>query len=145
MPAKKKLHEATSLENLVGLISELEANKERVQKLIQQFPEDLKNHRVFCAYAGKINDILKLKIQTEKVDPFHLLSETLQTVAIFLAENEEVSAAHYIGDHVEEIEEKILQQWWNYQEIDTKDKSKIQKKELKKVSNLSEKGVRNKS
>ena len=146
MPAKKKLHEAisTSLKDLMVLINELKANKELVQEQIKGSPEDLKNHRVFCAYTGKISDILKLKIQTEKMDPLRLLSEALQTVAVYLAENGEVSAAHCIGDHVEEIEEKIIQQWWSFQEIEKADQNRVQDKRSNKVSNPLEKGAPNK-
>jgi hypothetical protein len=102
---KKKLPEpiSTSLNELSKLITELEENKEIVRELIKQSLDDLKNHRVYCAYTGKISDVLKLIIQTEKIDPSRLLSEALQVIAIFLAENSEISAAHYIGDHVEEI------------------------------------------
>ena len=82
------------LSDLSRLINELEENKKVVQILIKKSPDDLKNHRVYCAYVGKIQDLLKLKIQTGKMDPMHLLSETLQTVAVYLAENKEVSAAH---------------------------------------------------
>jgi len=144
MPAKKILHDnfSTSMNDLVKLKNDLEANKEIVQELIYQSPNDLKNHRVYCAYTGKLNDILKLKIYSERMDPFRLLSEVLQTVAVYLAENNEVSAAHCIGDHVQDIEEKVIQQWWNYQE--NLDLNGQQKKELKKVLNPSKKGILNK-
>lgn len=146
MPAKKKLHEttSTSLNDLIRLIKELQANKEIVQELIHQSPDELKNHRVFCAYTGKINEILKLKIHTERMDPFRLLSEVLQTVAVYLAENNEVSAAHCIGNHVEDIEEKVIKQWWDYQEYGNKDLNGQQEKELEKVLNPSKKGGQNK-
>ena len=39
----------------------------------------------------------------------------------YLAENKEISAAHLMGDHVEKIEEKVIQQWWDYQELGIKD------------------------
>ncbi len=141
MLEKKKLPEpvSTSLNELAKLITELEKNKEVVQELIKQSPDDLKSHRVYCAYTGKISDVLKLKIQMEKIDPSRLLSEALQAIAIYLAENNEISAAHYIGDHVEEIEEKVIQQWLKYQENEKINQNEPQKKELKKVSNLLEK------
>ncbi len=135
---------STSLNGLSTLIKELKSNKEIVQGLIKNFPDDLKNHRVFCTYSGKINDALKLRILSEKIDPSHLLSKALETIAVYLAENSEISAAHYIGDHVEEIEEKVLQQWRNYQEIEKLNRIEPQKKELKKASNPSEKEVQNK-
>ena len=146
MREKKKLPEpiSTSLNELSKLITELEENKEIVQELIKQSPDDLKNHRVYCAYTGKISDVLKLRIQTEKIDPSRLLSEALQTIAVFLAENNEISAAHYIGDHVEEIEEKVIQQWLKYQETEKANQNEPQEKELKKSSNLLEKEAQSK-
>ncbi|MEK9627846.1 MAG: hypothetical protein VW455_02365 [Nitrospinota bacterium] len=132
------------LSDLSRLINELEENKKVVQKLIKKSPDDLKNHRVYCAYIGKIQDLLKLKIQTGKIDPMQLLSETLQTVAVYLAENKEVSAAHLIGDHVEKIEEKVIQQWWDYQELEAKGQKRQQEIKLKKSSNPSIKGAINK-
>ena len=131
-----------SLQELSKLIKELGKNKEIVHGLIRQSPDDLKNHRVYCAYTGKISDALKLRIQTEKIDPSRLLSEALQVIAIYLAENNEISAAHFIGDHVEEIEGKVIQQWRNYQEIEKPDGQL--KKELKTASNPLEKEARNK-
>ncbi len=135
---------SVSLKELSKLIEELGRNKEIVLGLIKQFPDDLKNHRVYCAYTGKISDALKLRIQTEKIDPSRLLSEALQVIAIYLAENSEISAAHFIGDHVEEIEEKVIQQWRNYQEVEKLVLNGQQKKELKTVSNPLEKEAPNK-
>ena len=92
MLEKKKFPKtiSTSLNDLQILVKELEANKEIVQRLIKESPEDLKNHRVYCAYTAKIGDILKIKIQGEKLNPLRLLSEALQAIAIHLAENNEI-------------------------------------------------------
>ncbi len=146
MLEKKKFPKtiSTNLNDLQILIKDLEINKEIVQELIKKSPDDLKNHRVFCAYTGKIGDILKIKIQEEKIEPLRLLSEALQTIAIYLAENNEISAAHHIGDHVEEIEEKVIQQWWNCQEFEKINQNEQQGKKLKKVSNLLENEAQNK-
>ncbi len=146
MQTKEKLTESisTSLNDLKILIKELEENKEIVQELIKRFPEDLKIHRIYCAYTGKINDVLKLRIQAEKINPSRLLSEALQAIAILLAESNEISAAHFIGDHVEEFEEKVIQQWLKYPEIEKINQNQLQEKELRIASNPLESEMENK-
>ena len=103
---------SANLDRLDVLLSGLVELKEIVRDLINDFPKDLKSHRVYCAYAGKILETIKISIQAENMDPDWLLSEALKTVALFLAENEEVRAAKLVGNHVGEIEEKVKNLWW---------------------------------
>ena len=119
MQGKIKMPEPFSAnqDHLDDLLSGLMELKEIVRELINDFPDDLKTHRVYCTYAGKILETIKTRIQTENMDPDWLLSEALKTVAIFLAENEEVSAAKLLGNHVEEIEEKVKNIWWQPEQI----------------------------
>lgn len=107
---------SASLDRLDELLSGLEELKEIVRNLIHEFPDDLRIHRVYCTYAGKILDTIKSQTQVENMDPDWLLSEALKTVALFLAENEEVGAANLVGEHVEDIEEKVKQIWWQPEE-----------------------------
>jgi hypothetical protein len=100
-------------EQLLGLV-EL---REIVRDTINKFPDDLKSHRVYCTYAGKILETIKTRIQTENMDPDWLLSEALKTVALFLAQKEEISAAELVGNYVEEIEEKVKNIWWQPEQI----------------------------
>ena len=82
-----------NLDRLDELLSGLEELKEIVRNLIHDFPG------VYCAYAGKILETIKTRIQVENMDPDWLLSETLKTVALFLAENGEIGAANLVGNH----------------------------------------------
>ena len=100
-------------EQLSGLV-EL---REMVRETINNFPDDLKSHRVYCVYAGKILETIKTRIQTENMDPDWLLSEALKSVALFLAESGEICAAKLVGNHVGEIEEKVKNIWWQLGKI----------------------------
>lgn len=103
---------SANLDRLDDLFQGLDELKKIILNLILDFPDDLKTHRVYCAYAGKILETIKTRIQVESMDPDWLLSEALKTVALFLAENGEVGAANFVGNHIEEIEEKVKQTWW---------------------------------
>jgi hypothetical protein len=108
---------STNLDCLDEQLSRLVELREMVREMIVNFPEDLKSHRVYCAYAGKILETIKTRIQTKNMDPDWLLSEALKTVALFLAEHGEICAAKVVGNHVEEIEEKVKKLWWQPEEI----------------------------
>ncbi len=101
-----------NLDHLNELLSDLEEFKRTIRGLIHDFPDDLKTHRVYCTYAGKILDTIKIRSQIESMDPDWLLSEALKMVALFLAESGEISAANLVGNNVETIEEKVKQIWW---------------------------------
>ncbi len=124
-----------NLDRLDELCSGLEELKEIVRNLIHDFPDDLKIHRVYCAYAGKILETIKTRNQVENMDPDRLLSEALKTVALFLAENGEIGAANLVGNHVEEIEEKVKQIWWQPEETKVSSLNIKQEPSLKSSSN----------
>lgn len=100
------------MEHLDELLSELEELKQIIGSLIHESPDDLKTHRVYCTYVGRVLDTIKIRSQIESMDPDWLLSEALKIVALFLAESGEIRAANLVGNHVEEIEEKVKQIWW---------------------------------
>ena len=108
---------SAKLDRLNVLLSGLVELKEIVRDLINGLPEDLKSHRVYCAYAGNILETIKTSIQAENMDPDCLLSEALKTVAIFIAGNEEICAAKLVGNYVEVIEEKVKKIWWQPEEV----------------------------
>ena len=128
-----------NLNRLDVLLSGLVELKEIVRGLINDFPEDLKSHRVYCTYAGKILETIKTSIQAENMDPDWLLSEALKTVALFLAENDEIRAAKFVGNHVEEIEEKVKKIWWQHEEVKVSSQNIKQEPPLKSFSNHLEK------
>jgi hypothetical protein len=64
---------SVNLNRLDVLLSGLVELKEIVRDLINDFPEDLKSHRVYCTYAGKILETIKTSIQAENMDPDWLL------------------------------------------------------------------------
>ncbi len=133
-----------NLGQLDEILSELVEQKEIVRKLIQDFPDDLKIHRVYCAYVGKTLETIKTRVQVENIDPDWLLSEALKTIALFLAENGEIGAANLVGNHVEEIEDKVKQIWWQPEEIKVSNLNIKQEPSLKNSSNPLVKSVRNK-
>ena len=126
---------SVNLNRLDVLLSGLVELKEIVRDLINGFPEDLKSHRVYCTYAGKILEIIKTSIQAENMDPDWLLSEALKTVALFLAENDEIRAAKLVGNHVEEIEEKVKKIWWPPEEVKVTSQNIKQEPPLRSFSN----------
>ncbi|MBC8287638.1 MAG: hypothetical protein H8E42_09235 [Nitrospinae bacterium] len=135
---------SANLDHLDELLSGLEELKEIVRNLIYEFPDDLKTHRVYCAYTGKILETIKTRAQVENMDPDWLLSEALKTVALFLAENGEIGAANLVGNHVEEIEEKVKQIWWQPQEIKVSSLNIKQEHSLESSSNHLVKPVKGK-
>ena len=135
---------STNLDHLEVLLLNLEELREIVRNLIQDFPDDLKIHRVYCAYSGKILEAIKTRVQIENIDPDWLLSESLKTVALFLAENEELGAANLVGNHVEEIEEKIKQKWWQPEETKVSNLNIKREPSLKSSSNHLVKPIKNK-
>jgi len=130
---------SSNLDRLDELLSGLMELKEIIRDSIDDFPDDLKNHRVYCAYAGKILETIKISIQAENIDPDWLLSEALKTVALFLAENKEIRAAKLVGDHVEEIEEKVKKIWWQPEAAKVSNQNIRQELLLKSFSNHLEK------
>jgi hypothetical protein len=119
MQEKTKMSKPLSenLDHLDDLLLGLVELQGIVRELINDFPDDLKSHRVYCAYSGKILETIKTRIQAENIDPDWLLSEALKTVALFLVENNEFCAAKLVGNHVEEIEEKVKNLWWQPEQI----------------------------
>ncbi len=135
---------SVNLDHLDELLLEIEELKEIVRNLIQDFPDDLKIHRVYCTYVGKVLEAIKIRVQVENIDPDWFLSEALKTVALFLAENEEISAANLVGNHVEDIEEKVKQIWWQPEERTVSSLNIKQEPSVKSSSNRLVKPVKNK-
>jgi len=135
---------SANLDRLDELLSGLEELKETVRNLIDDYPDDLKTHRIYCAYAGKILETIKIRIQAENMDPDWLLSEALKTIALFLAENGEIGAANLVGNHVEEIEEKVKQIWWQPEETKVSSLNIKQEPSSKSSSNHLVKPAKNK-
>jgi len=131
-------------DHLDKLLSELVEQKEIVRNLIHDFPDDLKIHRVYCAYVGKFLETIRTRVQVENIDPDWLLSEALKTVALFLAENEEIGAAKLVGNHVEEIEEIVKKIWWQLEETKVSSLNIKQEPSLKSSSNPLVKPAKNK-
>ena len=130
---------SVNLDRLDVLLSGLVELKEIVRDLINDFPEDLKSHRVYCAYVGKILETIKISIQAEDMDPDWLLSEALKAIALFLAENDEIRAAKLVGNHVEEIEEEVKKIWWQHEKVKASSQNIKQEPPLKSFSSHLEK------
>ena len=72
-----------NLGKLDAILLELVEQKEILRNLIHDFPDDLKIHRVYCAYVGKTLETIKTRVQVENIDPDWLLSEALKQLRFF--------------------------------------------------------------
>lgn len=62
-------------------------------------------------YVDRIVDVLKARQQTKRLDRNQLLLESLQTVVQFLLDRGETDCAQVLGDHLEEIEQRVKRTW----------------------------------
>jgi hypothetical protein len=85
--------------------------KQAVQKVLKVSPEDIQLHRIHGMYTGHILDIRKTMMQEQTVDRDQLLIDALRTVVNFLLQKGEGESARFIGDHLEEIGNKVKTFW----------------------------------
>lgn len=96
---------------LLQLMEEMIAAKQAVQAVLKISPEDIQLHRIHGMYTGHILDIRKTMMQEQAVDRDQLLIDALKGVVNFLLQKGEEASAQFIGDHLEEIGNKVKIFW----------------------------------
>ena len=96
---------------LQQLMEEMLAAKQAVQEVLKISPEDIQLHRIHGMYTGHILDIRKTMMQEQAVDRDQLLIDALKSVVNFLIQKGEGESARFIGDHLEEIGNKVKSFW----------------------------------
>ena len=96
---------------LLQLMAEMVDAKQAVQAVLQTSPEDIQLHRIHGMYTGHILDIRKTILQEQAVDKDQLLIDALKGVVNYLLQQGEEDAAQVIGDHLEEIGNKVKAFW----------------------------------
>jgi len=97
---------------LLDLLEELIQARTGIWNILRVAPEDNeKLHRVHGMYAGQILDVRKVMLQEAATDKDQLLIDAFKGVAGFLLDKGQTEAAHFIGDHLEEIGMKVKEIW----------------------------------
>jgi hypothetical protein len=96
---------------LQQLMAEMVDAKQAVQDVLKVSPEDIQLHRIHGMYTGHILDIRKTMMQEQAVDRDQLLIDALKGVVNFLLQKREMESARFIGDHLEEIGNKVKTFW----------------------------------
>ena len=105
------MNEARQDTALLQLMEEMVAAKQAVQDVLKISPEDIQLHRIHGMYTGHILDIRKTILQEQAVDRDQLLIDALKGVVNFLLQKGEGESAQFIGDHLEEIGNKVKTFW----------------------------------
>ena len=96
---------------LEALLRETSEDRKAIAAVLKFSPEDVDLHRLNGMYLNHILSIRKAMIQEKALDREQLLIDALKTVVNFLIERQEVQAARFIGDHLEEIGLKVKSHW----------------------------------
>jgi hypothetical protein len=96
---------------LQQLMAEMMAAKQAVQDILKISPEDVQLHRIHGMYTGHILDIRKTIMQEQAVDRDQLLIDALKGVVNYLLQKGQGESAQFIGDHLEEIGNKVKTTW----------------------------------
>ncbi|NIQ04059.1 MAG: hypothetical protein GWM98_29885, partial [Nitrospinaceae bacterium] len=100
---------------LLQLMQEVTEAKQAVQAALQLAPEDVQLHRIHGMYTGHILDIRKAALQETAADRDQLLIDALKGVVSFLIQHGEATAAQFVGEHLEEIGNRIKLTWQDTQ------------------------------
>jgi hypothetical protein len=92
-------------------MEEMVAAKQAVQDVLKISPEDIQLHLIHGMYTGHILDIRKTMMQERAVDRDQLLIDALRGVVNFLLQKGEGESSQFIGDHLEEIGNKVKTFW----------------------------------
>jgi hypothetical protein len=107
-PSGKEARQDVALHQLM---EEMVSAKQAVQDVLKISPEDIQLHRIHGMYTGHILDIRKTMMQEAAVDRDQLLIDALKGVVTFLIQQGEGESAQFIGDHLEEIGNKVKTTW----------------------------------
>ena len=107
-PSGKEARQDAALQQLM---EEMVAAKQAVQDVLKISPEDIQLHLIHGMYTGHILDIRKTMMQEQAVDRDQLLIDALRGVVNFLLQKGEGESSQFIGDHLEEIGNKVKTFW----------------------------------
>lgn len=93
------------------LLKETSEDRKTIAAVLKCSPEDIDLHRLNGMYLNHILNIRKAMLQEKALDREQLLIDALKSVVTFLIEHQEVQAARFIGDHLEEIGLKVKSHW----------------------------------
>ena len=106
-PKQRLTSSPSGQEALQQLMEEMVDAKQAVQDVLKISPEDIQLHRIHGMYTGHILDIRKTMMQEQAVDRDQLLIDALKGVVNFLLQKGQGESAQFIGDHLEEIGNKV--------------------------------------
>lgn len=93
------------------LLKETSEDRKTIAAVLKCSPEDIDLHRLNGMYLNHILSIRKAMLQEKALDREQLLIDALKSVVTFLIEHQEVQAARFIDDHLEEIGLKVKTHW----------------------------------
>ncbi len=96
---------------LEALLAEITQRKTGVQKSLEASPDDLKLHRLYGDYIGKILEVRRQMIAARQVDREQLMIEAIKAVVRYLSDRGHEAAAAFIGEHLEPIAAEIKERW----------------------------------
>ena len=96
---------------LQDLMEEVNQTKKDFQAILESDPENKDFHKIYGMYVGQILDVYKEILKHRVIDKDRLLIDALRCVVNYLMCIKENQAAELIGRHLEEIGEKIKDQW----------------------------------
>jgi hypothetical protein len=110
----QKNHFSASVDHtgeLTSLLAEVTGHKNRLQKAIEESPNDLQAHRLYGDYIGKILEIRRQLILAKQVDKNQLVIDALKETIQFMMDNGLSEPAETVGEHLETIIERIKARW----------------------------------
>ncbi|UCD11044.1 MAG: hypothetical protein JSU88_10295 [Nitrospinaceae bacterium] len=88
------------------LEKELLGQKSALKRQHKDCPDNLQAHRVYLTYVSKLVEILKIRVQSQALEPERLLIDTLKNVVSILMDNGETRAPELVGRSLHEIGKK---------------------------------------
>ncbi|GJL78798.1 MAG: hypothetical protein NPINA01_17870 [Nitrospinaceae bacterium] len=106
-----------ALKDMKKLLKEAGSCKRIIKKKIKAEPDNLNAHRVYCTYIRRTLEIQKTMIQAQSIDRELFLIAVLKSVVLTLIEKKETQAAEVVGQHLEDIGEKVREKWQDSTEL----------------------------
>jgi hypothetical protein len=88
------------------LEKELLGQKSALKRQLKDCLDNLQAHRVYLTYVSKLVEILKIRVQSQALEPERLLIDTLKNVVSILMDNGETRAPVLVGRSLHEIGKK---------------------------------------
>lgn len=88
------------------LEKELLGQKSALKRQLKDCLDNLQAQRVYLTYVSKLVEILKIRVQSQALEPERLLIDTLKNVVSILMDNGETRAPVLVGRSLHEIGKK---------------------------------------